>query len=73
MKLRDWLAKERLSPTEFAKRLGRPQATIARYVSGSRIPEQAIMAEIVEATNGEVVPNDFYDLPAPPEPQKAAS
>lgn len=68
MKLKDWLAKEGLSPTDFARRLKRPQATIARYVNGDRIPEPPIMAEIVDATGGEVMPNDFYDLAPPTSP-----
>lgn len=65
MKLRDWLAKEGISPTEFARRLKKPQATIARYVNGDRVPERETMADIAKETGGEVMPNDFYDI-APP-------
>jgi transcriptional regulator with XRE-family HTH domain len=61
MKLNDWLKREGLTPTDLAKRMKRPQATIARYASGQRIPEPPIMKEIFEVTAGEVTPNDFYD------------
>jgi transcriptional regulator with XRE-family HTH domain len=65
MKLRDWLVKEGLSPTEFARRLKKPQATVARYVNGDRVPERETMANIARETGGGVMPNDFYDI-APP-------
>ena len=60
MKLATWLAKNKISPTEFARRIRKPQATISRYVNGDRIPERATMAVIKKATRGEVMPNDFY-------------
>lgn len=60
MTLGDWLRQNALSPAEFARRIGRPQATIQRYVAGKRIPEPAIMNLIVDATGGAVTPNDFY-------------
>lgn len=65
MTLNDWLAQEKLSPTEFGRRIGKPQATIQRYASGKRIPEPEIMAQIVEATGGAVTPNDFYGYSPP--------
>lgn len=60
MTLQQWLEKEGLTPTDLAKRMNRPQPTVARYVSGKRIPEPPIMKEIFEVTGGEVSPNDFY-------------
>lgn len=62
MTLADWLKRENLSPTDFGKRIGKAQATISRYATGKRIPEPEIMALIVEATGGDVTPNDFYGL-----------
>ncbi len=63
MKLDSWLAKESLTVTDFSRRLGKPQATIARYASRDRIPEPSIMVQIAIETGGEVMPNDFYDIP----------
>lgn len=62
MKLKDWLTKEKLSVTDFARRLKKPQPTVARYVSGDRIPEAETMAEIAKETSYEVMPNDFYNV-----------
>jgi transcriptional regulator with XRE-family HTH domain len=61
MKLKDWLIKEGLTVTEFARRMGKPQPTIARYVSGDRMPEKEAMRQIMKMTRGKVQPNDFYE------------
>lgn len=53
-----------MTPTEFGKRICKPQATIQRYVSGKRIPEPEIMNLIVSETGGAVTPNDFYGMRA---------
>lgn len=65
MKLKDWLEKERLTVTDFARRLKKPQPTVARYVNGDRIPEPEIMRDIARETSNEVMANDFYHS-APP-------
>ena len=62
MKLKDWLSKEGLSVTDFARRLNKPQPTVLRYVNGDRIPEPPAMRLIGELTNGEVTANDFYGM-----------
>lgn len=62
MKLADYLILHAITPTEFAKRIGKPQPTVSRYVNGERIPEPEMMALIVEATKGQVTPNDFYGV-----------
>lgn len=64
MTLSAWLTKNELSPTEFARRLRKPQGTIARYVSGDRIPAPSMMKLIMQATNGQVRPDDFYEFAA---------
>lgn len=64
MTLGDWLRERGMTPTEFGKRICKPQATIQRYVSGKRIPEPEIMNLIVSETGGAVTPNDFYGMRA---------
>ena len=67
MKLRDYLAREKISAAEFARRIGAGnRMTVTHYVNGSRIPGRDLMARIVETTNGAVGPKDFYDLPEQP-------
>ena len=60
MRLGDYLATNKISATEFASRIDATQAAVSRYVTGKRIPEPAIMAKIVQVTDGAVTPNDFY-------------
>lgn len=61
-KLRAWLAKNDLSETEFAARIGVDQKTVNLYCRSLRIPRIKIMHALVAATNGEIQPDDFYDL-----------
>lgn len=67
MTLSEWLKREGLSATDLAKRMNKPQPTIARYVNGQRMPEPPVMKEIFEITGGEVAPNDFYGCASQPE------
>jgi hypothetical protein len=73
MKLAQYLIDNDITFNEFAGSIGVANGTVVhRYASGKRIPEPAVMARIVEATNGQVQPNDFYDVPdTPPGPLQA--
>lgn len=63
MKLAQYLTDNRISYSEFATVIGVANGTVVhRYASGKRIPEPATMARIVEKTDGQVQPNDFYDV-----------
>lgn len=64
MKLRDFLSARDMSEAQLGRLLGIGQATVNRYVRGERIPRLEVMRRIVEVTEGEVGPADFYDLPA---------
>ena len=66
MKLNQYLAGSEKRQSEIAKAVGVAQATISRYANGLRIPTPEIMARIVAATDGQVTPNDFYDVARPP-------
>jgi|TARA_R100000482_G_C4993503_1_gene88398 hypothetical protein len=37
-----------------------PQGTLAKWITGVRIPRKKEMILLVEVTNGKVQPNDFY-------------
>jgi DNA-binding transcriptional regulator YdaS (Cro superfamily) len=60
MKLIDYLTSENLSQSDFARLLGVPPVYVHRWVIKGAIPEKWQMAKIVQATNGQVQPNDFY-------------
>lgn len=68
MRLSDYLEKNRLTQTEFAKLIDADQGQIARYISGDRLPRRDVMQKIIDATAGAVTPNDFFDVPADPAP-----
>jgi transcriptional regulator with XRE-family HTH domain len=62
MKLKDWLDKEGLTVSEFARLMGSPQPTVWRYVNGDRMPEKEAMRKITELTKRKVDARDFYEL-----------
>ncbi|CAA2142812.1 hypothetical protein [Hyphomicrobium sp. ghe19] len=62
MKLGAWIKKEKLTLAAFGDRIGRHVSAVQRYAAG-RIPNRETMVDIYVDTRGEVMPNDFYDLP----------
>ena len=50
------------SRKEFAKMIGSSPQAIYRYEDGDRVPAPKVMHKIVEATGGDVTPNDFISL-----------
>lgn len=63
MRLEEWLKKERGRQVTLARDIGVPVSTIQRIVKERRSPTHNIMEKIIRATGGEVLPNDFFDLP----------
>jgi len=61
MTLADWLLKTGTSQYEFATRIGTSQATVNRYVKGTRVPRLSNLLKIRDATYGAVTANDFGD------------
>jgi transcriptional regulator with XRE-family HTH domain len=63
MTLRDYLDREGLTLAAFAKRIGTDHArTVERYAKGLTIPDRQMMPRIVDATGGQVTPNDFFGV-----------
>ena len=60
MKLKEWIEKSGKTMKEFADDLKSNYEDVRRYCAGEVIPRPDRMAKIVEITNGEVQPNDFY-------------
>lgn len=65
MKITDYLAREHLTLTEFARRAGVSVAAMSRYTSGRQIPRPETMRRLAEASSGLVSPADFYPPPDP--------
>lgn len=68
MLLRDYLQKENLTQMKFIDlcemATGKiiPQGTLAKWILGVRIPRKSEMEMLYMITDGEVQPNDFYNL-----------
>lgn len=62
MKLKAWRKRERYSQARIGEMIGVTDMAVSRYERGQS-PNSAVMRRIVKLTNGEVQPNDFYDLP----------
>ncbi len=65
MKLGEWLRSRGMSQQAFADAAGVSQGAVARFVLGRRMPNREMMRKIVEATEGQVMPNDFHDTGQP--------
>ncbi len=63
MKLADWLLANNVSHQAFGDRIGKSQAAVSRYAAGLRRPDDETLIKIYVATDGDVTPNDFVDLP----------
>lgn len=77
MKLTEWLAKNRVSDADFAKRIGVSRQALWRYKAEDRLPKREILERIKTETGGEVCPADFFASPdnatAPPSGQFMAA
>ena len=65
-KLGAWLSDNGLSPKAFAAETGVSYVTIYRVCAGANLPSYDLMERIAHATNGAVLPNDWFpNLPVP--------
>tara|TARA_A100001391_G_scaffold179136_3_gene143939 strand:+ start:2664 stop:2876 length:213 start_codon:yes stop_codon:yes gene_type:complete len=68
MHLRDYLKNQKhtqmsfIDLVEMATNVRIPQGTLAKWVTGTRIPRKEEMQIIYKVTEGSVQPNDFYEL-----------
>lgn len=62
MKLEIYLARESLSVADFAEKIGVKRQTVYSYINRQKVPSPETMKLIGEKTDGEVMPNDFYDF-----------
>lgn len=62
-RLGDWRRGKGWTQQQLADAIPCDLSTVARYEAGTRDPDKAIKERIFILTNGEVEPNDFYDVP----------
>lgn len=63
MKLADWRIKSGRTQEGLAAELQKDKATIYRWEKGWRVPGTDDLQAIFIVSEGEVQPNDFFDLP----------
>lgn len=71
-KLRNWRRLHQHSQASAAELFGVARRTWHQWEQGAVIPGPGHMVELYSFTGGEVMPNDFYALPAIPAKMKAA-
>ena len=66
MQLKEYLTKTNQTQMSFIKEIEKqkdikiPQSTLAKWITGVRIPRKKEMIILKEVTKGKVQPNDFY-------------
>lgn len=62
MKFEKWRKNANKTQEQVAIDLGIDQSAVCNWELGKRIPERENMQKIVAYTDGEVQPNDFYEV-----------
>ena len=62
MKLEDYLTTNSLTLAQFSDQCGVSAPTIYRIKNKQVVPSKSTMVAILEATDGQVTPNDLVDL-----------
>lgn len=64
MKLAEFMRINSLSPEALASRLGDVSASgVRKWANEERIPRKDQIERIIEITDGQVMPNDFFSIP----------
>lgn len=61
MKLSSWMEREELDDQTLADRCNVDRTTILRIRKGTHKPSPGLMEAIARETQGEVLPNDYFD------------
>ena len=59
-RIQDYLDKEGITQSEFARAVGVSPASICHYISGRRVPRKNIIKRIKRVTKGLIDANVFY-------------
>lgn len=64
MRLSEYLANQKISDSEFARRVGVSHSLVHRWKSGEKRPSMETASRIRDATGGAVTADDFMDPPS---------
>jgi hypothetical protein len=56
----DYINDNGITVPSFAKTIDVKTESVRRYIKEGRVPEPKIMRRIMDATNNQVMPNDFF-------------
>jgi len=73
MTLTEYLTTNSIKRTDFAITIGVSQSYVTMLCQGEIWPGRDIVKRIVDATSGQVTPNDFIDRPAAPGSDEVAA
>ena len=62
MQLKGYLSDNKITVRQFSVMSDIPEDTLHKYIYKVRIPNKQNMKIIYQKTNGEVTPNDFYEV-----------
>jgi DNA-binding transcriptional regulator YdaS (Cro superfamily) len=63
MKLNDWISDvAKITPAEFAGRIGVTRQAMSRYCAGERMPDAHMVEKIEKATKGAVTVADLHEM-----------
>lgn len=62
-RLKAWRVEKGLSQEALGSLLGVSSVAVGRY-ERDRVPEPAVLQKLTELTEGDVTPNDFFEIPA---------
>ncbi len=71
MKLSSFLTERGWKIADLARRLDVQHETARLWVRGLRVPSGPHMQRLIELTEGQVQPNDFFEIPQSNEPQSS--
>ena len=63
--LQTYIEAKKWNYTEAGLKFGCADTTIARIIKGNRPPNKDLMQRMIDVSDGELLPNDFYKLPTP--------
>lgn len=63
MILKNYLKENNITQKRFGELIGKDKVYVHRLVKRGAVPSKEDMPIVCAATNGDVQPNDFYDLP----------
>lgn len=60
MELKEWLKRNDMRVSEFARSIGKSHTTVLRWIDGTTTPSPKAMRLVMTKTHKRVMPSDFF-------------